>query len=1277
MNKKYIFAGLVALLILCGIQIKTSQAGSCLFPQQGGTGLCSASSTNIGQVIGVTGLTSFGAPIYSYVNASSTGGSGSTTNVFGTNGITVTQVGANATTSLNTSTLPTILNSLGYSTSTGGGIATGSVATLGSPLTIGGNASATIYGTASSSYIANFNTKIQFPTPAMIAAGANCISATGVTDAGTCLQDISNSLTSSTEIDFGTGYWSTPNGVTFDTAGVYILLKGVPGGGTVWNFTGTSSSSIGLSFGPGNSNEVGWGYENMSILGPGTGSSTCVFIGGTNNAAGKGFIAKNSIETGCFTNIQQGSNAYLTTLDNNYDIGGVPGGYLLNDNGSSNAGETLVVDDGSLFDGSTDFDTIQLQTSGETNYEFDDCGIDDAPVFINQYGGQGNNVHINQCHDENPGNHAGAYPSYIPITMNSGNPYLNDSVSLTNNTFQNDAPASSTPACVISLYGQLNMTGNGFDNDSTGGTINAAVCLGETSDTVYSSGNTQGSDISGGTNYGPGVNYIYGTTPMYSGVQTYNTTSTFSGNTGFGTVTNPAYTIDATGGTVAASTIRAVTGGQLLVTGLAGLKTGVITSTDAILFSNGGLEFAAGGALTSSVGMYETTGQRIGIGTTTPGTILDVAGNITDESVTSTPCLGTNSLGVIGVGTCSGGGSTTTINGQTATVFRIIGDGQTVTTTVSGATTTFAVIPGTYITPASGTLLYYPLSGNPSGFITTSTFNATGTAFYFPTWNASGTALSASSQIYASGTSIGIGTVNPTYALDVPNGTIEGNVLRATANGKFVLTNAAGIQPGNITSTDELIFANGGLELNAGGATTSTLALFINPTTRDVIIGTSTDNGNTFQVAGNAEFNGNISTNSSYLITGKAAISSPVAGNLELGNANSTDFFMLQFGGTSSTYLGIRVTSSTQTFAFRNANNTADANITAASGTFSGNIVADGTLSVSGVSTLASTTITQATTTNLSITALGSSGNPCLSVNTTGAVATTTCGSGGGGGSGNLFVSPTSSVVANDFPYYTANGSSTVSASSSLFQSSSTNDISIGTTTDLGLIGGVALPSSSNLLVLENSQGVSELTVATSGTLTSGNSITSGGSVTLGATSILQWSGRSREISPVSGNVLFQQGANSDFLGLQFGSSTANGLELTTATNTQTFGFRNGSNTADANITAASGTFSGNVAITGHTGFATSTVSVSSCGTGSPTVLGSDNDGAIVSGSSASSCTLNFATRWNTPPVCTVSDSNTTAVTDVSAITTSSVTFSMASALSAVNIYYQCQGNPS
>jgi len=58
------------------------------------------------------------------------------------------------------------------------------------------------------------------------------------------------------------------------------------------------------------------------------------------------------------------------------------------------------------------------------------------------------------------------------------------------------------------------------------------------------------------------------------------------------------------------------------------------------------------------------------------------------------------------------------------------------------------------------------------------------------------------------------------------------------------------------------------------------------------------------------------------------------------------------------------------------------------------------------------------------------------------------------GGSGNVYVSPTSTIVANEFMYYTANGSSTVSATSSMSMNTSTGKISFANdvSTEIGTL---------------------------------------------------------------------------------------------------------------------------------------------------------------------------------------------------------------------------------
>lgn len=84
------------------------------------------------------------------------------------------------------------------------------------------------------------------------------------------------------------------------------------------------------------------------------------------------------------------------------------------------------------------------------------------------------------------------------------------------------------------------------------------------------------------------------------------------------------------------------------------------------------------------------------------------------------------------------------------------------------------------------------------------------------------------------------------------------------------------------------------------------------------------------------------------------------------------------------------------------------------------------------------------------------------------------------------------------------------------------------------------------------------------------------------------------------------------------------------------------------------------------------TPTISTCGTGSPAMGTNANDdtGNFVTGTSASACTITFGRAYATTPTVVVSDSNTTAVVDVSAVSTTGFTVSMASALSAVTVYY-------
>jgi hypothetical protein len=81
---------------------------------------------------------------------------------------------------------------------------------------------------------------------------------------------------------------------------------------------------------------------------------------------------------------------------------------------------------------------------------------------------------------------------------------------------------------------------------------------------------------------------------------------------------------------------------------------------------------------------------------------------------------------------------------------------------------------------------------------------------------------------------------------------------------------------------------------------------------------------------------------------------------------------------------------------------------------------------------------------------------------------------------------------------------------------------------------------------------------------------------------------------------------------------------------------------------------------------------VSSCGTGSPAVVGSDTSGKITTGSGAStSCVLTFGTAYVTAPACQMSTTVTNAGPLFLATTTTTATFNYASATSLV-VSYTC-----
>lgn len=83
---------------------------------------------------------------------------------------------------------------------------------------------------------------------------------------------------------------------------------------------------------------------------------------------------------------------------------------------------------------------------------------------------------------------------------------------------------------------------------------------------------------------------------------------------------------------------------------------------------------------------------------------------------------------------------------------------------------------------------------------------------------------------------------------------------------------------------------------------------------------------------------------------------------------------------------------------------------------------------------------------------------------------------------------------------------------------------------------------------------------------------------------------------------------------------------------------------------------------------------IPTCGTGCASITANSTNtrGSMVSGSSVSAVTVNWSATLGTTPFCVISDSNSTAVADISALSTTAMTVSLASALTSVTIYWMC-----
>jgi hypothetical protein len=296
------------------------------------------------------------------------------------------------------------------------------------------------------------------------------------------------------------GVFVCTTSINFGTDGVRVSLRGAPGGGTILDYTTTSSSQVLVTVNTGiqSGSVEHTSYEaikDITIRGSRTSSSSPaigVYMGGTHGAAGASLVNVNI----------EGVGQGLYIGANTYHFGWYNGvirncAQLIFVNTPSNSGEALHFFNGFFVD---PFDStyvtangVQISDSGSASLLFSGCSFDDTQVRI----GQANNVTFVACHFENPG--SANWGAYIPIVIDNN---VATNVSLNGDTFFNTGTVQYTN--YITNGGNLIMNGVIVRKFSGTTITNFVVLAGSGRVTWQGFNNVSGSAV---TNVASGIAY--------------------------------------------------------------------------------------------------------------------------------------------------------------------------------------------------------------------------------------------------------------------------------------------------------------------------------------------------------------------------------------------------------------------------------------------------------------------------------------------------------------------------------------------------------------------------------------------------------------------------------------------------------------------------------------------------------------------------------------------------------------------------------------------------
>lgn len=519
-----------------------------------------------------------------------------------------------------------------YNPSSGGSVTSGTVISVGDPLTVGGATSSTVSGSGTSTFgkaatfggiatstivgddtaslIPNIDTYRFFSRPAAFTAGVvTCGGVQNISDPGVCLQDIynaDNAVQSTTALMFPYGTFNTATPVTFNTFAHLVFLNGQPGAGTVWNYTGTTST-VAMTFDDCNSNNKrpAVQMQHFTLIGANAaaGGPTAIYAGGPNG----GCMTKlDDIHIqGFLVGLHTGSNTYMFAFTNS----------LVQSNGQglwigqpSNSGEHM------LFDNDTWGNPVA--SASATQYVFIDVnGVSSAEFHTNSFDCVGAQISSGALsvsftgdnHFENPCRGTPFY-TYLDVLSSTGS-----TVNVWGATFMNDATSTAeTPGngqfyancgAVCNFYGvHWNRNGSatttvvGISNTNSLANARITSCGSDLATVPFTTATVKGGGIvllqNNGCLYGMGGSFMQG----YNFNPGNNQMTWYGGGSGPSFITggNLGGVGTAVSNCFAGNAVTCVGSSTLFVNGSFGARTVVFSATT----TASGLYDGAQGALT-------------------------------------------------------------------------------------------------------------------------------------------------------------------------------------------------------------------------------------------------------------------------------------------------------------------------------------------------------------------------------------------------------------------------------------------------------------------------------------------------------------------------------------------------------------------------------------------------------------------------------------------------------------------------------------------------------